>query len=109
MPIGIFAEIDCCSYYVLNREKLLWQRTFTFATERPIDIGPALDGAGLAKLVEETLAVTPDVVAMVKKARGDMQLPHRVLGASSLPFAVWDRYSVHLSRKRFRYKTSIMF
>jgi hypothetical protein len=28
--------------------------------------------ARLAKLVEKTLAVTPDVVAMVKKARGDM-------------------------------------
>jgi hypothetical protein len=43
-----------------------------FATERNIDIGPPLDGKGLAKLVEETLAVTPDVVAMVKKARGDL-------------------------------------
>jgi tripartite-type tricarboxylate transporter receptor subunit TctC len=42
-----------------------------FTTERNIDIGPPLDGPGLAKLVEETLAVTPDVVAMVKKARGD--------------------------------------
>jgi tripartite-type tricarboxylate transporter receptor subunit TctC len=42
-----------------------------FATERHIDIGPPLDGAGLAKLVEETLSVTPDVVAQVKKARGD--------------------------------------
>ena len=42
-----------------------------FATERHIDIGPPLDAAGLAKLVEETLAVTPDVVAQVKKARGD--------------------------------------
>jgi tripartite-type tricarboxylate transporter receptor subunit TctC len=43
----------------------------SFATERNIDIGPALDGAGLAKIVADTLAVTPDTVAMVKKARGD--------------------------------------
>jgi hypothetical protein len=43
----------------------------SFATERNIDIGPALDGPGLAKVVADTLAVTPDTVAMVKKARGD--------------------------------------
>jgi hypothetical protein len=42
-----------------------------FATECHIDIGPPLDGLGLAKLVEETLAVTPEVVAQVRKARGD--------------------------------------
>jgi tripartite-type tricarboxylate transporter receptor subunit TctC len=42
-----------------------------FAKERFIDLGPALDGAGLAKVVAETLAVTPATVTMVKKARGD--------------------------------------
>jgi len=42
-----------------------------FASERNIDIGPALDGPGLARIVADTLAVTPDTVAMVKKARGD--------------------------------------
>jgi tripartite-type tricarboxylate transporter receptor subunit TctC len=43
-----------------------------FAHERHIDIGPPLDGKGLAKLVEETLSVSPAVVTMVKKARGDI-------------------------------------
>ena len=43
-----------------------------FAKERNIDIGPPLDGEGLAKLVQETLSVTPDTIATVKKARGDM-------------------------------------
>jgi tripartite-type tricarboxylate transporter receptor subunit TctC len=42
-----------------------------FATERHIDIGPAATGEELQKLVEETLAVTPETVTMVKKARGD--------------------------------------
>jgi tripartite-type tricarboxylate transporter receptor subunit TctC len=42
-----------------------------FAKQRKIDIGPPLGGAGLAKLVEETLSVSPETAAMVKKARGD--------------------------------------
>jgi tripartite-type tricarboxylate transporter receptor subunit TctC len=42
-----------------------------FAAERHIDLGPALDGEGLARVVAETLSVTPDVVAQVKRARGD--------------------------------------
>lgn len=42
-----------------------------FARERQIDLGPALDGAALAKIVADTLAVTPETVAMVKKARGE--------------------------------------
>lgn len=42
-----------------------------FARERHIDIGPPLGGAGLAKLVEETLSVSPETAAMVRKARGD--------------------------------------
>jgi len=43
----------------------------SFAMERNIDLGPALDGPGLAKVVADTLAVTPETVAMVKRARGD--------------------------------------
>jgi tripartite-type tricarboxylate transporter receptor subunit TctC len=42
-----------------------------FAKERRIDFGPALDGTALAKIVAETLAVSPATVAMVKKARGE--------------------------------------
>lgn len=36
-----------------------------------IDFGPALDGAALAKLVDETLNVSPEVVALAKAARGE--------------------------------------
>ena len=42
-----------------------------FTREKNIDIGPPLDGAGLDKLVAETLAFPPNVLATVKKAKGD--------------------------------------
>ena len=42
-----------------------------FAKARQIDFGPAVTGEQLQKLVEQTLDVTPETVAMVKKARGD--------------------------------------
>ena len=42
-----------------------------FTREKNIDFGPPLDGAALAKLVEATLNVSPDVVALAKAARGD--------------------------------------
>jgi tripartite-type tricarboxylate transporter receptor subunit TctC len=42
-----------------------------FTRERNIDLGPALDGAALAKLVAETLSVSPETAAEVRKARGD--------------------------------------
>jgi tripartite-type tricarboxylate transporter receptor subunit TctC len=42
----------------------------SFVAERHIDIGPS-SGDDIQKLVEETLAVSPETVAMVKKARGD--------------------------------------
>ena len=42
-----------------------------FTRERNIDLGPALSGEGLAQLVAETLAVSPDTAAEVRKARGD--------------------------------------
>lgn len=42
-----------------------------FVRDKNIDFGPALDGAGLQKLVEETLAIPAEVVALAKKARGD--------------------------------------
>ena len=35
------------------------------------DLGPALSGDALAKLVAETLGVSPDTAAQVRKARGD--------------------------------------
>jgi tripartite-type tricarboxylate transporter receptor subunit TctC len=38
------------------------------AAKRKMEIG-ALDGAGLEKLVAETLAVTPDIIAIVKTTR----------------------------------------
>jgi tripartite-type tricarboxylate transporter receptor subunit TctC len=41
-----------------------------FATQRKIDLGPALSGEALAKLVAETLAVSPETAAAVRKARG---------------------------------------
>jgi tripartite-type tricarboxylate transporter receptor subunit TctC len=42
----------------------------SFVRERHINIGPS-SGDDIQKLVEETLAVSPETVAMVKKARGD--------------------------------------
>ena len=42
-----------------------------FTRERNIDLGPALDGAALERIVMETLAVPPETAAEVKKARGD--------------------------------------
>jgi tripartite-type tricarboxylate transporter receptor subunit TctC len=42
-----------------------------FTRERNIDFGPPLSGQGLEKLVDETLAVSPQVVALAKKARGE--------------------------------------
>jgi tripartite-type tricarboxylate transporter receptor subunit TctC len=42
-----------------------------FTKERRIDLGPALTGEALAKIVAETLAVSPDTAAAVRKARGD--------------------------------------
>jgi hypothetical protein len=42
-----------------------------FTRDKNIDFGPALDGAGLQALVEETLAMPQEVVALAKKARGD--------------------------------------
>jgi tripartite-type tricarboxylate transporter receptor subunit TctC len=42
-----------------------------FTRERNIDLGPALSGEALEKIVAETLAVSPETVAEVKKARGD--------------------------------------
>jgi hypothetical protein len=40
------------------------------ATKRRIDIG-ALSGERLQKLVEDTLAVSPDALARVRQARGE--------------------------------------
>jgi hypothetical protein len=42
-----------------------------FVKARRIDLGPALSGEELAKLVAETLAVSRETAAAVKKARGD--------------------------------------
>jgi tripartite-type tricarboxylate transporter receptor subunit TctC len=42
-----------------------------FTRERNIDLGPALSGEGLAQLVAETLSVSPETAAEVRKARGD--------------------------------------
>jgi len=42
-----------------------------FTKEKNIDIGPPLNGAGLDKLVAETLAFPANVLATVKKAKGD--------------------------------------
>jgi len=42
-----------------------------FTRERNIDLGPALDGAALERIVMETLSVPPETAAEVKKARGD--------------------------------------
>ena len=42
-----------------------------FTKERNIDLGPALPGDALAKLVADTLSVSPETAAEVKKARGD--------------------------------------
>ena len=39
--------------------------------DKNIDFGPALDGAALAKLVDETLNVSPEVVSLAKAARGE--------------------------------------
>jgi tripartite-type tricarboxylate transporter receptor subunit TctC len=41
-----------------------------FAKQRKIDLGPALSGEALAKLVGETLSVSPETAAAVRKARG---------------------------------------
>ena len=40
-----------------------------FTRERNIDLGPALSGEALAKIVAETLRVSPETAAQVKKAR----------------------------------------
>ena len=42
-----------------------------FTKERNIDLGPALSGEALATLVAETLAVSKETAAEVRKARGD--------------------------------------
>jgi tripartite-type tricarboxylate transporter receptor subunit TctC len=42
-----------------------------FTRERHIDLGPALSGEALAQLVAETLSVSKETAAEVKKARGD--------------------------------------
>ena len=39
--------------------------------DKNIDFGPALDGAALAALVDETMKVSPDVVKLAKQARGE--------------------------------------
>lgn len=41
-----------------------------FTKERKIDFGPALSGAELEKLVQQTLAASPNVVKLAKDARG---------------------------------------
>jgi len=42
-----------------------------FTKQRNIDLGPALSGEALASLVAETLSVSPETAAEVRKARGD--------------------------------------
>jgi len=42
-----------------------------FTREKKIDIGPTLNGEALKDLVEETLAMPPEVVALAKAARGE--------------------------------------
>jgi tripartite-type tricarboxylate transporter receptor subunit TctC len=42
-----------------------------FTKQRNIDLGPALSGEALAKLVAETLAVSKETAAEVRRARGD--------------------------------------
>ena len=42
-----------------------------FTKERNIDLGPALTGEALAQLVAETLSVSKETAAEVRKARGD--------------------------------------
>jgi tripartite-type tricarboxylate transporter receptor subunit TctC len=42
----------------------------TFVRDKNIDVGPPMGGEQLQKLTDETLAVTPEVVALAKKARG---------------------------------------
>ena len=42
-----------------------------FTRERNIDLGPALTGEALTKLVADTLSVKPETAAEVRKARGD--------------------------------------
>jgi tripartite-type tricarboxylate transporter receptor subunit TctC len=42
-----------------------------FTRERNIDLGPTLGGDALARIVKETLGVSPQIAAEVKKARGD--------------------------------------
>ncbi len=42
-----------------------------FTRERNIDLGPALNGEALAQIIAETLSVSPETAAEVKKARGD--------------------------------------
>jgi tripartite-type tricarboxylate transporter receptor subunit TctC len=42
-----------------------------FTRERNIDLGPALDGAALERIVMDTLSVPAETAAEVKKARGD--------------------------------------
>lgn len=41
-----------------------------FTSARNIDFGPPLPGEQVAKLVEDTLAASPEVVKMAKEARG---------------------------------------
>jgi tripartite-type tricarboxylate transporter receptor subunit TctC len=42
-----------------------------FTKERRIDLGPPLAGEAVAKIVMDTLSVSPETAAQVKKARGD--------------------------------------
>jgi tripartite-type tricarboxylate transporter receptor subunit TctC len=42
-----------------------------FTKERNIDVGPPLAGEALAKIVMDTLSVSPETATQVKKARGD--------------------------------------
>ncbi len=42
-----------------------------FTKERNIDLGPALSGEALATLVAQTLRVSKETAAEVRKARGD--------------------------------------
>jgi tripartite-type tricarboxylate transporter receptor subunit TctC len=42
-----------------------------FAQERKIDLGPVLSGDELKALVEETMSVSPAIVALAKMARGE--------------------------------------
>jgi tripartite-type tricarboxylate transporter receptor subunit TctC len=66
MPAGRTAALRQAFDDTMQDPELL-----AFTKARHIDIGPPLNGVGVAKLVEETLSVSPETAAMVKKARGD--------------------------------------